>query len=65
MFWPDSPPPPRGAEFHVIQQGVGTTCSRSDETIRFLRQFVEVLKSEGLTADALPHAGRIPVRICR
>jgi polar amino acid transport system substrate-binding protein len=44
--------------FMEIQQAVGTTRSRSEETIRFLREFVEELKSEGFIAAALRRAGR-------
>ncbi len=44
--------------FMAIQQAVGTTRSRSAETIRFLREFVEELKSGGFIADALRRAGR-------
>lgn len=44
--------------FMEIQQAVGTTRSRSAETIRFLRAFVEELKSEGFIADALRRSGR-------
>jgi hypothetical protein len=45
--------------FMEIQQAVGTTCKRSDETIRSLREFVEELKSGGFIAKALRRAGRI------
>jgi polar amino acid transport system substrate-binding protein len=44
--------------FMEIQQAVGTPRSRSDETIRFLREFVEELKSEGFIVEALHRAGR-------
>jgi polar amino acid transport system substrate-binding protein len=44
--------------FMEIRQAVGTNRSRSDETIRFLREFVEELKSEGFIAAALRRAGR-------
>lgn len=44
--------------FMEIRQAVGTPRSRSDETIRFLREFVEQLKSEGFIAEALHRAGR-------
>ena len=44
--------------FMEIRQAVGTTRSRSDETIRFLREFVEELKSGGFIAEALRRAGR-------
>ena len=49
--------------FMEIQQAVGTTRSRSDETIRFLREFVEELKSEGFIAEALRRAGRIDATV--
>lgn len=49
--------------FMEIQQAVGTTRSRSDETIRFLREFVEELKSEGFVAEALRRAGRIDATV--
>lgn len=44
--------------FMEIQQAVGTTRSRSDDTIRFLRDFVEELKSGGFIAEALRRSGR-------
>jgi polar amino acid transport system substrate-binding protein len=44
--------------FMEIQQAVGTARSRSSETIRFLREFVEELKSAGFIAEALRRAGR-------
>jgi polar amino acid transport system substrate-binding protein len=44
--------------FMEIQQAVGTSRSRSGETIRFLREFVEGLKAEGFIAEALRRAGR-------
>lgn len=44
--------------FMEIQQAVGTARSRSDETIRFLREFVEELRSEGFIAEALRRSGR-------
>ena len=44
--------------FMEIQQAVGTTRSRSDDTIRFLRDVVEELKADGFIAEALRRAGR-------
>lgn len=44
--------------FMEIRQAVGTPRNRSDETIRFLREFVEELKSEGFIAEALQRSGR-------
>lgn len=44
--------------FMEIRQAVGTTRTRSEETIRFLRAFVEELKSEGFIDEALRRAGR-------
>lgn len=44
--------------FMEIQQAVGTTRRRSGETIRYLREVVEELKSEGFIAESLRRAGR-------
>jgi polar amino acid transport system substrate-binding protein len=44
--------------FMEIRQAVGTTRDRSDETIAFLRGFVEELKAGGFIAAALQRAGR-------
>lgn len=44
--------------FMEIRQAVGTTRSRSDETMRFLREFVEELKAKGFIAESLRRAGR-------
>lgn len=44
--------------FMEIRQAVGTARSRSEETIRFLGEFVEELKATGFIADALRRAGR-------
>lgn len=44
--------------FMEIQQAVGTTRGRSDATIRFLREFVEQLKTDGFVAEALRRSGR-------
>ncbi len=44
--------------FMEIRQAVGTTRTRSQETVAFLRTFVEDLKSSGFVADALHRSGR-------
>lgn len=44
--------------FMEIRQAVGTARSRSEETIRFLGEFVEELKATGFIAEALRRAGR-------
>jgi polar amino acid transport system substrate-binding protein len=44
--------------FMEIRQAVGTTRARSEETVAFLRAFVEDLKSSGFVADALHRSGR-------
>jgi len=44
--------------FMEIQQAVGTTRSRSDQAIVFLRVFVEELKAGGFIAGALDRSGR-------
>lgn len=44
--------------FMEIRQALGTTRSRSDATVRYLRSFIEELKTTGFVADALRHAGR-------
>ena len=44
--------------FMEIRQAVGTTRGRSEETVAFLRAFVEDLKSSGFVADALHRSGR-------
>jgi polar amino acid transport system substrate-binding protein len=41
-----------------IQQAVGTTRTRRDETLGFLRRFVEELKADGFIAEALRRSGR-------
>ena len=48
--------------FMEIRQAVGTTRSRSAETIAFLWDFVEELKSAGFIADALERSGRSDAR---
>ena len=44
--------------FMQIQQAVGTTKSRSPETVHFLRALVEDLKSSGFIADSLARSNR-------
>jgi polar amino acid transport system substrate-binding protein len=44
--------------FMEIQQAVGTTRTRHDDTLGFLRGFVEDLKAGGFIAEALRRAGR-------
>ena len=44
--------------FMEIQQAVGTTRTRHDDTLGFLRTFVEDLKAGGFIAEALRRAGR-------
>jgi polar amino acid transport system substrate-binding protein len=44
--------------FMQIQQAVGTTKSRSPETVLFLRTLVEELKSSGFIADSLTRSNR-------
>jgi polar amino acid transport system substrate-binding protein len=42
--------------FMQIQQAVGTTKARHPETVRFLRDLVEELKTNGFVANALRRA---------
>jgi polar amino acid transport system substrate-binding protein len=44
--------------FMQIQQAVGTARDRRDDTVAFLRAFVEELKANGFIAEALRRAGR-------
>jgi polar amino acid transport system substrate-binding protein len=44
--------------FMEIQQAVGTTRTRREDTLGFLRRFVEELKADGFIAEALRRAGR-------
>ncbi|MFD1272551.1 hypothetical protein ACFQ51_13985 [Streptomyces kaempferi] len=44
--------------FMQIRQAVGTTRTRRPETVRFLRDLVEELKSGGFVADALRRSGQ-------
>lgn len=43
--------------FMKIRQAVGTTRDRHPETVRYLRDLVEELKSSGFVADSLRRAG--------
>ena len=44
--------------FMEIRQAVGTTRARSEETVAYLRAFVEELKADGFVAAALERSGR-------
>jgi polar amino acid transport system substrate-binding protein len=44
--------------FMEIQQAMGTTRTRTPDTVEFLRAFVEELKANGFVADALRRANR-------
>jgi polar amino acid transport system substrate-binding protein len=44
--------------FMEIQQAMGTTKTRTPDTVKFLRAFVEELKASGFVADALRRANR-------
>ncbi|GAA2747504.1 transporter substrate-binding domain-containing protein [Terrabacter aerolatus] len=44
--------------FMQIRQAVGTTRTRSPETVDFLRELVEELKATGFVADALGRSGQ-------
>jgi polar amino acid transport system substrate-binding protein len=44
--------------FMEIQQAMGTTKTRTADTVDFLRAFVEELKASGFVADALRRANR-------
>jgi polar amino acid transport system substrate-binding protein len=44
--------------FMEIQQAMGTTRTRTPDTLEFLRAFVEELKASGFVADALRRANR-------
>ncbi|UUN26541.1 transporter substrate-binding domain-containing protein [Streptomyces sp. FIT100] len=46
--------------FMEIRQAVGTTRARRPETVRFLRELVEELKSGGFVAEALRRADQSP-----
>lgn len=45
-------------KFMEIEQALGISKDRSPETLSFLHQFVEELKSSGFIADSLRRAGR-------
>ncbi len=49
--------------FMQIRQAVGTTRTRRPETVRFLRDLVEELKSGGFVADALRRSGQSPALV--
>ncbi len=49
--------------FMEIRQALGTTRSRSADTIAYLSSFVEELKSSGFIADALRRSGRQDARV--
>lgn len=44
--------------FMEIQQAMGTTKTRTPDSVKFLRAFVEELKASGFVADALRRANR-------
>lgn len=44
--------------FMEIRQALATTRSRGDETVAYLRAFIEELKGNGFIAEALRRAGR-------
>jgi polar amino acid transport system substrate-binding protein len=44
--------------FMEIQQAMGTTRTRTPDTVEFLWAFVEELKASGFVADALQRANR-------
>lgn len=45
--------------FMQIQQAVGTTKTRNPETVAFLHDLVEELKSNGFVAESLQRAGQV------
>jgi polar amino acid transport system substrate-binding protein len=47
--------------FMEIRQAVGTAASKRPETVSFLRELVEELKSSGFVADALRRSGQTAV----
>lgn len=49
--------------FMEIRQALGTTRSRSDDTVQYLRRFVEELKADGFISDALQRSGRSDARV--
>jgi polar amino acid transport system substrate-binding protein len=52
-----------GERFMEIRQALGTTRSRTPETIRFLHAFVEQLKAGGLIAAALRRADQLDATV--
>ena len=44
--------------FMQIEQAVGTTCTRTVETVAFLHELVEELKASGFVAEALSRSGQ-------
>ncbi|MGO4663791.1 transporter substrate-binding domain-containing protein [Terrabacter sp. 2TAF16] len=44
--------------FMQIGQAVGTTCTRTVETVAFLHELVEELKASGFVADAISRSGQ-------
>lgn len=50
-------------QFMEIRQAVGTTRTRSEETLGFLRAFVEGVKADGFVAEALRRSGRRDARV--
>lgn len=49
--------------FMEIEQAVGTSRARSEETVEFLRAFVEELKADGFVAEALSRSGRVDATV--
>jgi polar amino acid transport system substrate-binding protein len=49
--------------FMEIRQALGTTRTRSPQTVQFLRAFVEELKASGFVADALRRANQPDVAV--
>ena len=48
----------RREAFMQIRQAVGTTCTRTVETVAFLHDLVEELKASGFVADAISRSGQ-------
>ena len=44
--------------FMQIRQAMGTTTDRREETVRFLRDFIEELKTSGFVGESLRRSGR-------
>jgi polar amino acid transport system substrate-binding protein len=49
--------------FMEIRQALGTSLTRSGETMRFLTTTIEELKSNGFVADALRRAGQVTASV--